>query len=148
MSVSELLQHVQPNDLMKFGLIPEFVGRIPVLASLHELSRDMLVQIIKEPKNSLMSQYRELIRLDGVKLTFTEDAIEAGADKAIELDAGARGLRAVMEQTLLDIMYELPDAVNTEEVIVTRATVMNDGPPLCVLQGQPMEVVAEDAEEV
>ena len=148
MSVSELLQHVQPNDLMKFGLIPEFVGRIPVLASLHELSRDMLVQIIKEPKNSLMSQYRELIRLDGVRLTFTEDAIEAVADKAIELDAGARGLRAVMEQTLLDIMYELPDATKTEEVIVTRATVMNDGPPLCVLQGQPMEVVAEDVEEV
>ena len=148
LSVSELLQHVQPNDLMKFGLIPEFVGRIPVLASLHELSRDMLVQIIKEPKNSLMSQYRELIRLDGVRLTFTEDAIEAVADKAIELDAGARGLRAVMEQTLLDIMYELPDATKTEEVIVTRATVMNDGPPLCVLQGQPMEVVAEDAEEV
>ena len=147
MSVSELLQHVQPNDLMKFGLIPEFVGRIPVLASLHELSRDMLVQIIKEPKNSLMSQYRELIRLDGVKLTFTEDAIEAVADKAIELDAGARGLRAVMEQTLLDIMYELPDAVNTEEVIVTRATVMNDGPPLCLLQEQPMEAVAHDAND-
>jgi ATP-dependent Clp protease ATP-binding subunit ClpX len=148
MSVSELLQHVQPNDLMKFGLIPEFVGRIPVLAALHELTKDMLIQIIKEPKNSLMGQYRELIRLDGVKLTFTDDAIEAVADKAVELDAGARGLRAVMEQALLDIMYELPDAVNTAEVIVTRETVMNNAPPLCLLKTPAVDEAADEAEEI
>ena len=147
LTVSELLQHVQPNDLMKFGLIPEFVGRIPVLAALHELSKEMLVQIIKEPRNSLMSQYRELIRLDGVKLTFTEDAIVAVADKAIELDAGARGLRAVMEQALLDIMYELPDAANTQEIVVTRETVMNNAPPLCVLRAPTTEATADEAEE-
>jgi ATP-dependent Clp protease ATP-binding subunit ClpX len=133
---------------MKFGLIPEFVGRIPVLASLHELSKEMLVQIIKEPKNSLMSQYKELIRLDGVKLTFTDEALVAVADRAIGLGAGARGLRAVMEQALLDIMYELPEATKTQEVIVTRETVMNNAPPLCLLKTPCVEVIAEEAEEV
>lgn len=139
LSVSELLQHVQPNDLMKFGLIPEFVGRIPVLASLHDLSKEMLVQIIGEPKNSLLAQYKELIRLDGVKLTLTEGAIEGIADKALDLGAGARGLRAVMEQALLDIMYELPSASKTQEVIVTRETIMNHAPPLCVLRRPEIE---------
>jgi ATP-dependent Clp protease ATP-binding subunit ClpX len=144
LSVSELLQHVQPNDLMKYGLIPEFVGRIPVLASLHELSKEMLVQIIREPKNSLLAQYTELIRLDGVKLTLTEGAIDAIADKAIELGAGARGLRAVMEQALLDIMYELPSADKTQEVVVTRETVMNHAPPLCIYQSAMAEVPVDD----
>ena len=136
LSVSELLQHLQPNDLMKFGLIPEFVGRIPVLASLHELSKEMLIQIIEEPKNSLLNQYKELIALDGVKLTVTQSAIEAIADRALELESGARGLRSIMENALLDIMYELPSAAHTQEVIVNADVVLNNGPPLCVL-GKP-----------
>jgi ATP-dependent Clp protease ATP-binding subunit ClpX len=147
LSVSELLQHVQPNDLMKFGLIPELVGRIPVLASLHELSKEMLVQIIREPKNSLLAQYKELIRLDGAKLTLTEGAIDAIADKALELGAGARGLRAVMEQALLDIMYELPSASKTQEVVVTRETIMNQAPPLCLLAPPVVEPATDETTE-
>jgi ATP-dependent Clp protease ATP-binding subunit ClpX len=143
-SVSELLKEVQPNDLMKFGLIPEFIGRIPILASLHELDKEMLIQIIQEPKNSLLSQYTELIKLDGAKLTLTTGAIEAIADKAIELESGARGLRSIMESTLLDIMYELPSAARTEEVVVSKATILNNAPPLCVLAPPLAE---EDEEE-
>jgi ATP-dependent Clp protease ATP-binding subunit ClpX len=142
-SVSELLKEVQPNDLMKFGLIPEFIGRIPILASLHELDKEMLIQIIQEPKNSLLSQYTELIKLDGAKLTLTTGAIEAIADKAIELESGARGLRSIMESALLDIMYELPSAARTEEVVVSKATILNNAPPLCVL-APPL---AEEGEE-
>ena len=144
--VSDLLQDVQPNDLMKFGLIPEFIGRIPVLASLHELDREMLIRIIEEPKNSLLRQYKELIKLDGVKLTLTDTAIEAIADEAIELESGARGLRSIMEKALLDIMYELPSAVRTEELIVSRETIVNNAPPLCVLAPSPVDDDEEASE--
>lgn len=136
LSVGEMLQYLQPNDLMKFGLIPEFVGRIAVLAPLHELTKEMLVEIIQEPKNCLLNQYKELIKLDGTRLTLTEGAIDAIADKAIELESGARGLRSIMESALLDIMYELPSAEYTQEVVVGREVILNAAPPLCVL-GSP-----------
>ena len=134
MEFSELIAHVQPNDLMKFGLIPEFIGRIPIIAPLNELTRDMLITILQEPKNALVRQYKELFQFDGARLTFTKGAMTAIADQAIELKAGARGLRAIMEKALLDIMYELPSSSQTLEVVVSRETVLNNAPPLCVLK--------------
>lgn len=146
LSISDLLRDVQPNDLMKFGLIPEFIGRIPVLAPLHELDKEMLIQIIKEPKNSLLNQYKALIKLDGVKLSLTPTAIEAIADEALERESGARGLRSIMENALLDIMYELPSAARTEEVVVSKETILNNAPPLCVL-APPEEENTEEVSE-
>tara|TARA_R110000824_G_scaffold3750_6_gene17876 strand:- start:7032 stop:8318 length:1287 start_codon:yes stop_codon:yes gene_type:complete len=131
---SELIARVQPNDLMKFGLIPEFIGRIPVIAPLNELTRDMLITILQEPKNALIRQYKELFQFDGARLTFTKGALEAIADQAIELNAGARGLRSIMEKALLDIMYELPSSSEALDLVVSKETVLNNAPPLCILK--------------
>lgn len=117
LSEAELMADVQPEDLVKFGFIPEFIGRLPVVSSLAELTRDDLVNILKNTKNSLIKQYEKLLLLDGVKLTFTEDAIEAIAQRAIELGTGARALRSIMEKMMLDVMYDLPDTKQKELVI-------------------------------
>jgi ATP-dependent Clp protease ATP-binding subunit ClpX len=98
---------VQPEDLLKFGLIPEFIGRLPVIATLHELNEDALIDILTKPKNSLVKQYQRLFEMDGVKLKFTEGALR-GRQEALERKAGARGLRAILEHAMLDIMYEIP----------------------------------------
>lgn len=105
---SEALKHVESEDLMKFGLIPELIGRLPVTVSLNELKEDDLVKILREPKNALIKQYQELIRMDGAELEFTDDAVRRIAQKAIEMKTGARGLRSIIEKVMLDIMYELP----------------------------------------
>ena len=117
LSEAELMADVQPEDLVKFGFIPEFIGRLPVVSSLAELTRADLVNILKNTKNSLIKQYEKLLLLDGVKLTFTEDAIEAIAQRAIELGTGARALRSIMEKMMLDVMYDLPDTKQKELVI-------------------------------
>jgi ATP-dependent Clp protease ATP-binding subunit ClpX len=130
----ELLRKLQSNDIVKFGLIPEFVGRIPIRAPLHELDRDMLLQVLKQPKNALIKQYECLLEMDGVKLTFSKDALLAIADEAIQHDTGARGLRAILEEVLLEPMYELPSSANIQEVVIGKETVLSGAPPLYVVK--------------
>jgi ATP-dependent Clp protease ATP-binding subunit ClpX len=117
-------------DLIKFGLIPEFVGRIPVQTALEELTEDDLVRILTEPKNALVKQYRKLFELDKVELTFTENALRAIAKKAIERKTGARGLRNVLENTMLEIMYKLPAMPDVRECVINAAVVEKDMDPL------------------
>jgi ATP-dependent Clp protease ATP-binding subunit ClpX len=130
MAMSELLAQSQPMDLIKFGLIPEFVGRIPVQTALEELTEDDLVRILQEPKNALIKQYQKLFELDKVELSFTENAMTAIAKKAIERKTGARGLRNVIEKTMLEIMYKLPSLPGVRECVVNQAVVENDMEPL------------------
>ena len=106
--LNELLDQIQPHDILKYGLIPELVGRLPVITTLNSLTRDDMVRILTQPKNSLTKQYQALLRLDNVELCFTEDALEAVADKALEMDLGARGLRSIMENLMTEIMYLVP----------------------------------------
>ena len=129
---SELLHEVQPEDLLKFGLIPEFIGRLPVIATLDELDESALVKILKEPKNALTKQYCKLFEMEGVHLKFTDEAMWAIAAEAMKRKSGARGLRAIMENTMLDVMYEMPSQPNIKEVIISDEVVAGKGPPLVV----------------
>ncbi len=122
-NVGDAFKHALPQDFVKFGLIPEFIGRVPITVSLDNLDRDALVRILQEPKNSLVKQYTKLLELDDVALTFEEDAIGAIADQALERKTGARGLRAIMEDVMLDIMYSVPSDENITECIVTKELV-------------------------
>jgi len=124
--VGELLSIMETEDLLKFGLIPEFVGRLPVIATLRDLDADALVQILTEPKNSLVKQYVKLFELEDVKLTFKEDALKAIAEQAIVRKTGARGLRSIIENMLLTTMYEVPDLDDVTEVVITADTVNKD----------------------
>ena len=128
--ISELLQEVTPQDLVKFGLIPEFVGRVPICVTLRGLDKEALVRILKEPKNALVKQYQKLFDMDGVRLNFEEGAIQAIADKAYERKTGARGLRSIMEGVLMDIMYQIPSDESIEECLITRETVEEEREPL------------------
>ncbi len=128
----ELLKEVEPEDLLRYGLIPEFVGRLPVIATLEDLDHTALVRILKEPKNALVKQYQKLFEMEGVRLTFTEDALHAIADKAIERKTGARGLRSIMENILLETMFELPSMTGVEEVVVNREVVEGRAKPLLI----------------
>ncbi len=123
---------VMPEDLLKFGMIPEFIGRLPVLTSVHNLDQHALVQILTEPKNALVRQYRRLFELDGVDLEFSDDALEAIADQAILRGTGARGLRAILEEVLLSVMYDVPSRKDVAKVVVTRATVLEHVNPTIV----------------
>ncbi len=129
--VGAILREVQPHDLLKFGIIPELVGRLPVIAPLESLGREDLVRILTEPKNALVKQYRKLLEYDKVELVFADGALEAVADKAIERNIGARGLRAVMEEILTDVMYDVPSDPAVEKVVITPACVRGEcGPEL------------------
>jgi ATP-dependent Clp protease ATP-binding subunit ClpX len=128
-NLGKLLELSQPEDLIKFGLIPEFVGRLPVLATLHELSEDALVQILTRPKNALVRQYQRLFDFENVKLEFTEEALHAIALQAIERKAGARGLRSIIEHIMLDVMYEIPSQTNIKKCIVNEDVVHGKVPP-------------------
>ena len=119
-NVGETFKHALPQDFVKFGLIPEFIGRVPITVSLDNLDRDALVRILQEPKNSLVKQYTKLFELDEVELRFEPDAIEAIADKALERKTGARGLRAIMENVMLDLMYSIPSADDVSECVITK----------------------------
>lgn len=130
--ISELLQEVTPQDLVKFGLIPEFVGRVPICVALRGLDKEALIRILKEPKNALIKQYQKLFDLDGVSLNFEEDAIKAIADKAYERKTGARGLRSIMEDVLMDTMYQIPSDESIEECLITRETVEEESMPLTI----------------
>lgn len=128
-NTGELFKHVMPQDFVKFGLIPEFVGRVPVTVSLDSLDKDALMRILREPKNSLIKQYTKLFELDGVELYFTDDAVEAIADKSLSQNTGARGLRSIMEHTLEDLMYEIPSDEDIVACTITQEAVEADGEP-------------------
>jgi len=128
--LSDLLQEVTPQDLVKFGLIPEFVGRVPVCVSLRGLDKEALIRIMKEPKNALIKQYQKLFSMDGVELTFEDAAVKAIANKAFERKTGARGLRSIMESILMDTMYEIPSDETIEECVITKDTVEKGSAPL------------------
>jgi len=125
-----LIKEVQPEDLLKYGMIPEFVGRLPVIAPLHELSEDALVEILTTPKNALIKQYQKLFEMDGVKLKFTRGALYKVAQLAQAHKSGARGLRAILESALLDIMYEVPGEPNISEVIINEEVVEKHAAPM------------------
>ena len=128
--VGKLLSQVQPHDLLKFGIIPELVGRLPVITSLQSLSEEDLVRILKEPRNALVKQYQKLLELDNVELEITEDALRAVAKKAQERQIGARGLRAVMEKVMMGIMYEIPSDLTIRKVRITAQTIDGDAPEI------------------
>src|SRR5204862_6880530 len=128
----DLFRYVEPEDLLKFGLIPEFVGRLPVLATLEDLDEDALAKILTEPKNALVKQYARLFDMENVGLTFTDDALRAVARKAIARKTGARGLRSIMEGILLDTMFELPTYQGVEEVVVNAEVVDGRAQPLLI----------------
>ena len=131
-----ILEKVQPVDLLKYGLIPEFVGRFSIVAALKELNEEALVKVLTEPKNAITKQYKKLFQFENVKLKFTDGAIRAVAEKAISRKTGARGLRAVLEDTMLDIMFEIPGSENIEEVIISEEVVRKNEQPLLVYQKQ------------
>ncbi|MEX0309002.1 MAG: ATP-dependent Clp protease ATP-binding subunit ClpX [Tateyamaria sp.] len=130
--VGEIFTDLEPEDLLKFGLIPEFVGRLPVLATLEDLDEDALVTILTQPKNALVKQYQRLFELEDTTLTFTEDALSAIAKRAIERKTGARGLRSILEDILLDTMFELPGLESVTEVVVNEEAVTSDAAPLMI----------------
>jgi ATP-dependent Clp protease ATP-binding subunit ClpX len=130
LETGEILRAVQPEDLLRFGLIPEFIGRLPVLATLEELSIEALIDILKKPKNALMKQYQKLFDFENVKLRFTEGALMAIAKEAIKRKSGARGLRAIMENIMLDVMYEIPSQSNVSECIISEEVVVNHENPI------------------
>ena len=133
MEQAEIMKHVQQEDLLRYGLIPEFIGRLPVLVTLEELSKDALVRIITEPKNALVKQYKKLFDMDHVDLEIQPDAIEAIAEKALERKTGARGLRGIMEKIMTNIMYEVPSRDDVKKCIITRETVEAEQDPELVL---------------
>ena len=124
-----VLRNATPEDLERFGLIPEFIGRLPVIAVMDHLGEEDLIQILQEPKNSLVKQYQKLFKFEKVKLSFTEEALAAVARKAVERKTGARGLRTILEEVMLDVMYEIPSQENTREVLITEDVISGDGEP-------------------
>ncbi len=131
-TMADAFSEVMPEDLLKFGMIPEFVGRLPVITSVHNLDREALIRILTEPRNALVRQYRRLFELDGVDLEFTDDALEAIADQAILRGTGARGLRAILEEVLLSVMYEVPSRKDVERVVITAESVLEHVNPTLV----------------
>ncbi|SEM45769.1 ATP-dependent Clp protease ATP-binding subunit ClpX [Halomonas caseinilytica] len=137
--VGDLLLEVEPEDLVKFGLIPEFVGRLPVIATLTELTEDALIQILTEPKNSLIKQYARLFDMENVELDFREDALRAVAAKAMARNTGARGLRSILESVLLDTMYEIPSIEGVSKVVIDASVIANESEPLLIYSQQQDE---------
>ncbi|MGI6668550.1 MAG: ATP-dependent Clp protease ATP-binding subunit ClpX [Acetivibrionales bacterium] len=133
MDIGEILSHILPQDLLKYGLIPEFVGRLPVIVTLGALDRDTLVRILTEPKNALVKQYQRLFEMDDTILEFEPDALEAIADKALARNTGARGLRAILEETMLDVMYDIPSSTNIEKCIITKDAVGGKAAPNLII---------------
>ena len=132
LEIGEILGEVTPQDLMKFGLIPEFIGRVPINVALEGLDKAALIRILTEPKNALIKQYQRLFEMDDVKLTFEKDAVDAIAELALERKTGARGLRSIMENTMMDVMYRIPSDDTIEEVIITKGAVKGESKPLVV----------------
>src|SRR5690606_31063228 len=142
-NVSKVLQDVEPEDLIKYGLIPEFVGRLPVVATLEELDEDALVEILTEPKNALTKQYAKLFEMEGVELEFRDDALRAVAKKAMQRKTGARGLRTILENVLLDTMYDLPSMANATKVVVDDAVVTGETKPYVIYESDEPAAVGD-----
>ncbi len=143
-NIGEILENVAPEDLTKYGLIPEFVGRLPVIATLKELDEDALVRILTEPKNAITKQYSKLFEMENCELEFRAEALFAVARKAMERKTGARGLRSILEQTLLDTMYDLPSQEGLRKVILDEDVIENDSKPLLMFEGNEQSKVASD----
>ncbi len=135
--IGKALRDVQPEDLIKYGLIPEFVGRLPVVATLEELDEVALIQILTQPKNALLKQYQKMFSMEGVELEVREPGLKAVAHKALERKTGARGLRSILENTLLNTMFDLPSLENVIKVVVDEGTIVSDAPPLLIYSDQP-----------
>ena len=143
-SIGELLNEVEPEDLIRYGLIPEFVGRLPVVATLEELDEDALVSILLEPKNALTKQYRKLFDMEGVELEFRDDALRAVAKRAMKRKTGARGLRTILESVLLDTMYDLPSSSSAKKVVLDEAVVIGETQPYIIHESEePANVIVE-----
>ncbi|WP_066498033.1 ATP-dependent Clp protease ATP-binding subunit ClpX [Abyssisolibacter fermentans] len=133
-NIGELLKQIHPEDLLKYGLIPEFVGRLPVIVTLEKLDKETLVDILTKPKNALVKQYKELFKMDGVELEFEDEALEVIAQKAIDRDTGARGLRGIIEEVMINIMYDIPSREDIKKCIITKETISNGSDPTLVLK--------------
>ena len=144
--VGDTLKGVEPDDLVRFGLIPEFVGRLPVIATLNELDEDALIQILTEPKNALTKQYARLFDMEGVELEFREDALKAISSRALERKTGARGLRSILESVLLETMYEIPSAEHVSKVVIDENVISGEAKPLLIYETaeQPPKAMPED----
>src|SRR5204863_7410713 len=134
-----LFEQVLPEDLIEYGLIPEFIGRLSVVAAIHQLTRDDLIQILTEPRNALSRQFQRFFEFDDIELVFAEDSLGAIADRALERETGARGLRSILEETLLDTQFELPSRRDVRKCVVTRETVERGGSPTLVTEAAPAE---------
>jgi ATP-dependent Clp protease ATP-binding subunit ClpX len=132
--IHEIMQQMQPEDLIKFGLIPEFIGRLPVHATLDELSQDSLIRILTEPKNAVTKQFKKLFEMEGVNLRFTDSALSAIAKEATKRKAGARGLRAILETCMLDIMYNIPSVDDVKECVISEDVVLNSEDPILLYE--------------
>ncbi|GKT11636.1 MAG: ATP-dependent Clp protease ATP-binding subunit ClpX [Thiomicrorhabdus sp.] len=143
LTITEKLKKIEPEDLIKFGLIPEFVGRLPMIASLEELDESALIQILTKPKNALVKQFQKMFELEGAKLEFRKDALSEIAQLAIKRKTGARGLRSILEQLLLDTMYDLPSLKNIEKVVINKAVIQGKKPPMLVIQEEPKKALSE-----
>jgi ATP-dependent Clp protease ATP-binding subunit ClpX len=144
-SLSELLQKVEPEDLLKFGMIPEFIGRLPVVTALEELDEPALIEILVKPRNALTKQYKKLFELDGVQLKFTDGALKAIAQEAIRRKTGARGLRAILESVMLELMYEIPSKKSAREVVISEDAVLKKKDPVVLYAGEEKGKAAESA---
>jgi ATP-dependent Clp protease ATP-binding subunit ClpX len=138
--IGALLERIEPEDLLRAGLIPEFIGRLPVIATLHELNEEALVDILTKPRNALVKQYQRLFEMDGVKLKFSKGALHAVAREALKRNAGARGLRAIMEKSMLDIMYDVPSQSDIREVVVSEEVILSGEMPLIVYEKEEAEL--------
>lgn len=143
----EIFQELLPQDLLKFGLIPEFIGRLPIIATLKDLDKEALMRIVVEPKNALVSQYKKLFEIDGVELEFDKDALEAIVDKAIERKTGARGLRSIIEDMMRDIMFEIPSIKNVEKCIITKDVVLQKAEPKLII-GENKEQIKKEKRQI
>ncbi|HEY3375766.1 MAG TPA: ATP-dependent Clp protease ATP-binding subunit ClpX [Candidatus Aquicultor sp.] len=149
LELSTIMTQVLPEDLLKFGLIPEFVGRLPVIATVNNLTEDDLVKILVEPKNALVKQYKKFFEYDGVELVFTEESLRAVAEKALGRGTGARGLRAILENVLLDVMYDLPSRTNIKKCVITKEVIEQGIEPTLLTEGmENSEVIPHDETEV
>jgi ATP-dependent Clp protease ATP-binding subunit ClpX len=134
--LGEILDEVQPPDLLRFGLIPEFIGRLPVIATLDELSEEAMVRILTEPKNAIVRQYQKLFEIQGVELKFTDGAIKAVAREALKRKSGARGLRSILEKAMLDIMFEIPSMKDVRECVVSEEVILQNESPILLFENQ------------
>ena len=139
--LDDTLSQVLPQDLVKFGLIPEFIGRVPVVTTLNELDREALIRILREPKNALSKQYKKLFAYDDVKLSFEDDALEAIADLAVERKTGARGLRSIMEKVMMDVMFTIPSDKTIKECVITKGSVLDGEPPRVIRETPEIKTI-------